>query len=61
MEAFQLDELRVKFMKLIKFLRDVIIAPHGVTDVSHSIQTNNQLNLLKALTLVILKETWKSI
>ena len=40
-------------MKLIKLLRDVIIAPHGVTDISHSIQTNNQLNLLKINTFMI--------
>ena len=40
-------------MKLIKFLRDVIIAPHGVTDISHSIQTNNKFNLLAINGLMI--------
>lgn len=40
-------------MKIIKFLRDVVIAPHGVTDISHSIQTNNQFNLLSINSLLI--------
>lgn len=40
-------------MKLIKLFRDVIISPHGITDISHSIQTNNQINLLKINTLML--------
>ena len=34
-------------MKIIPFLSKVIIAPHGITDIGHSILTNNTKNLLK--------------
>ena len=34
-------------MKLIPFLTKIIIAPHGITDIGHSILTNNSKNLLK--------------
>jgi hypothetical protein len=34
-------------MKLIPFLTKIIIAPHGITDIGHSILTKNSINLLK--------------
>jgi hypothetical protein len=34
-------------MKLIPFLTKIVIAPHGITDIGHSILTNNSMNLLK--------------
>ena len=34
-------------MKIVPFLSKVIIAPHGITDIGHSILTNNTKNLLK--------------
>lgn len=34
-------------MKIVPFLTKVIIAPHGITDIGHSILTNNTKNLLK--------------
>lgn len=34
-------------MKIVPFLSKVIIAPHGITDIGHSILTNNTKNLFK--------------
>ena len=34
-------------MRIIPFVTNTIIAPHGITDLSHSIQTSNIPNLLK--------------
>lgn len=34
-------------MRIIPFLTKVFIAPHGITDIGHSIITNNSVNLLK--------------
>ena len=43
-----LKEKKEKYnMKLVPFLVKTVIAPHGITDIGHSIITNNTSNLLK--------------
>lgn len=34
-------------MKIIPFIINTVIAPHGITDIGHSLITNNSKNLLK--------------
>lgn len=34
-------------MKIIPFMKNMIIAPHGITDIGHCILTNNSINLVK--------------
>ena len=34
-------------INIAKFLIKNVIAPHGITDLTHSIQTNNTNNLLQ--------------
>ena len=41
-------EKKIKYiMKLVPFLINTVIAPHGITDIGHSIITDNSNNLLK--------------
>lgn len=41
-------EKKIKYiMKIIPFLINTVIAPHGITDIGHSIVTENSNNLLK--------------
>ena len=34
-------------MKLVPFIVNTLIAPHGITDIGHCLITNNSKNLLK--------------
>jgi hypothetical protein len=34
-------------MKIIPFLTKIVVAPHGITDIGHSLKTNNSIDLLK--------------
>ena len=34
-------------MKIIPFLTKIVVAPHGITDIGHSLITNNSIDLLK--------------